>query len=485
MPTLRALRLLNAVEAGTVVGTQLQTYLNDTGRAAEFSSLLSSRGQSRRMAGSALTMTAIAASLNAANIVFKAATATTSAACQGVVASPIAMVAVSASIPSLNILAANPVSWGLFSTSSYYETNIKTIIANYAGVAPANYTTIDALIADSVSMAAIAAAPYAMSAVVASANTTTLMAASSAAMALVASNAVAIDTVAKQTAIMGIIANSTLAMTEINSRGTATAKMAAQPGAITAISNSATAWASYQAGPFFATNLPIVLANLIGVSTITYPSLSSIIADAAALTKVAANKAAVQAMASNTAAMDALAVSANIGIILGSSIAMGVIGPNTAAMTSFLNASGAWAGLFASSVAKGYIVASTALVNIVAANASLVTYLNTLAVKNVTATGIPDGNATALQPFNASPALPSKLLTLAAKEVGIAATYSNYNFGGSTMAGSQAGATLSLSGTGPGGQPTHIAGYIGMTWNFQGIGVTAATLPIITYVDMT
>ena len=51
MPTLRALRLLNAVEAGTVSGAQLQTYLNDTGRAAEFSSLLSSRGQSRRMAG--------------------------------------------------------------------------------------------------------------------------------------------------------------------------------------------------------------------------------------------------------------------------------------------------------------------------------------------------------------------------------------------------------------------------------------------------
>ena len=485
MPTLRALRLLNAVESGSVVGTQLQTFLNDTGRAAEFSSLLSSRGQSRRMAGSALTMTAIAASLNAANIVFKAATASTSAACQGVVASPIAMAAVAASIPSLNVLVANPVSWGLFNQSSYYEPNIKTIVANYAGVTPANYASIDAMVADSVSMAAIAAAPNAMSAVVASANTTTLMAASSAAMALVASNSVAIDTVAKQTSIMGIVAGSSVAMTEINSRSTAVAKMAFYPGAITAISNSSTAWASYQAGPYFATNLPVVVANLIGVSTVTYPTLTSIIADATALAKVAANKAAVQALASNSAAMDTLAVSANISIILGSTIAMGVIGPNSTAMTSFLNASGAWAGLFSSSVAKGYIVASSALVNIIAANTALITYLNTIAVKNVSATGIPDGNPTSLQAFVASPTLPAKLITLSAKEVGIAATYSNYNFGGSAMTGSQAGATLSLSGTGAGGQPTHIAGYTGMTWNFQGPGITAATLPIITYVDMT
>lgn len=485
MPTLRALRLLNAVEAGTVVGTQLQTYLTDTGRAAEFSSLLSSRGQSRRMAGSTLTMTAIAASLNAANIVFKAATASTSAACQGVVASPIAMVAVAASIPSLTVLAANPISWALFSTSSYYEPNIKTVVANFAGVAPASYSTVDALIADSVAMAAVAAAPYAVSAVIASSNTTSLMAASSAAMALIASNAVAIDLVAKQTSIMGIIAGSSLAMTEINSRSIATAKMAAQPGAITAISNSATGWASYQLGAYFATNLPVVVANLIGVSTVTYPTLSSIIADATALAKVAASKAAVQALASSSTAMDTLAVSANISIILGSAVAMGVIGPNSTAMTSFLNASGAWAGLFSSSVAKGYIVASTALVNVVAANSALITYLNTIAVKNVSATGIPDGNATSLQAFVASPTLPAKLITLAAKEVGIAATYSNYNFGGSSMTGSQAGATLSLSGTGSGGQPAHIAGYMAMTWNFQGPGITAATLPIITYVDMT
>ena len=156
---------------------------------------------------------------------------------------------------------------------------------------------------------------------------------------------------------------------------------------------------------------------------------------------------------------------------------MGVIGPNTAAMSSFLGASGAWAGLFASSVAKGYIVASTALVDIVAANAALITYLGGLSV-TVSASGIPDGIVGAYQPFTG---IPGKVLVLSAKEVGIAATFSPYKFGGSSMAGSQAGALLSLTAA---ANLVHIAGYTGLTWDLQGVGVTAATLPVIKYVDM-
>jgi hypothetical protein len=81
-----------------------------------------------------------------------------------------------------------------------------------------------------------------------------------------------------------------------------------------------------------------------------------------------------------------------------------------------------------SSVAKGYIVASTALVDIVAGNAALITYLNYILVAS--ATGIPDGNATSLQAFTG---IPSKVLVLQAKEAGIAATFSPYNFGGTPM----------------------------------------------------
>ena len=481
MSTLRSLRLLGAVEAGTVDGTQLQVYLTNAGRASEFSALLANRGQSRRMAGSALTMAAIVISPKAIDIVFAGATSFTNAACSAVVASPIAMSSVSNNTASLQGVSANAVAWGIFVNSIYYEVNVRTILALLAGVLPANYPTVDSLIASSISMGDIAAVPYAMSAAVASLPTMNIIALNASAMSLVAGNPVSIDIVAKQTSIMGAIANSSVAMTEIVSRAIATNKMASYPGAITAISKVAAAWTSFLAGPNFATNLPLILANLIGVTPTSYPTLDSIIADATALGKVAASTQAVQALSSNTAAMTTLAGSTNISIVLSSATAMGVIGTSTSAMTSFLNSSGAWAGLFGSSVAKGYIIASTALVNVVAANAALITYLTGLS-KTLAAIGIPDGNATALQPF---PGVPAKLLTLSAKEVGIAATYSPYNFGGSAMTGSQAGATLSLSGTGVGGQPAHIAGYIGMTWNLQGVGVTAATLPIITYVDMT
>jgi hypothetical protein len=297
-------------------------------------------------------------------------------------------------------------------------------------------------------------------------------------MAVVAANTVAINKVTASGAAMAIIANSVTAMTEINSRSDAVIAVASSPAAISAVAADSYAWASFQASPFFAANLALVIANLIGVVPSSYPTLNSIIASASALTLVSGSVAAVEALASNAAAMAALAVSPNLGIILSSASAMAVIGPNVGAMTSFLNSSGAWDGLFASSVAKGFIVISTALVDVITGNSALRTYLAAISVTK-TATGVPDGNATALQPFGG---VPAKLITLTAKEAGIAATSNNYNFGGSVAAGSTALSTLSLTAV---ATAAHVAGYTDMTWNLQGIGVTAATLPIISYVDMT
>jgi hypothetical protein len=478
MSTLRSLRLLGAVEAGTVSGPQLQTFLTDAGRASEFSVLLTSRGQSRRMAGSPLTMSVIVVSPAATDIIFRAATTETSAACKAVVTSAIAMSAVSNSTPSLFVLGGNSVAWSLFKDSIHYETNIKNVIANFAGVNPTSYLTAGAIMTDPDSMANVAAAPYAMKAVVASPATVSVMASSTTAMAVVAANTTAIGIVTATTSIMGIIANSSIAMTEIVSHSSATASVAASPGAIIAVAESAAAWTIYKAGPFFAANLATALANLIGVSPSAYPTLSSIIADSGALGKVASNKSAVEALASNSAALNTLATSPNIGIILSSAIAMGVIGPNTSAMGSFLSSSGSWSGLFGSSVAKGYIVKSTELVDLVASNSALITYLGTLSA-TATASGIPDGVVGAYQTFAG---IPSKVLVLSAKEVGIAATFSPYKFGGSVIAGSTAGTLLSLTSV---ANLAHVAGYTGMTWDLQGIGVTAATLPIIKYVDMT
>lgn len=63
MPMIRALRLLNAIEAGTTTGAQLQALLSsDPVRAGEFSVLLGLRGQIRRMLASSVTMAALFAS---------------------------------------------------------------------------------------------------------------------------------------------------------------------------------------------------------------------------------------------------------------------------------------------------------------------------------------------------------------------------------------------------------------------------------------
>ena len=107
MPMIRAMRLLNAVEAGTTTGAQLETLLTaDPGRLAEFNVLLGMRGQTRRMAASSTAMAAVAASSTAmaaviASSTAMAAVAASSTAMAAVIASSTAMAAVIASKTAL------------------------------------------------------------------------------------------------------------------------------------------------------------------------------------------------------------------------------------------------------------------------------------------------------------------------------------------------------------------------------------------------
>ena len=102
MPMIRAMRLLNAVEAGTITGAQLQTLLADPGRLAEFNVLLGMRGQTRRMAASSTAMTAVLASSTARAAVIASSTAMTAVA-----ASSTAMTAVLASSTAMTAVAAS------------------------------------------------------------------------------------------------------------------------------------------------------------------------------------------------------------------------------------------------------------------------------------------------------------------------------------------------------------------------------------------
>lgn len=76
MSMVRAMRMLNAIEAGTLSGAQLETLLTaDPGRLAEFNVLLGMRGQARRMVASSTAMTAVWASNTASDAVLTSATA--------------------------------------------------------------------------------------------------------------------------------------------------------------------------------------------------------------------------------------------------------------------------------------------------------------------------------------------------------------------------------------------------------------------------
>ena len=93
MPMVRAMRLLNAVEAGTTTGSQLDALLlADPGRLSDWATLLVLPGQCTRMAASSTAMTAVAASSTAMTAVAASSTAMTAVA-----ASSTAMTAVAAS----------------------------------------------------------------------------------------------------------------------------------------------------------------------------------------------------------------------------------------------------------------------------------------------------------------------------------------------------------------------------------------------------
>jgi len=173
MPMVRAMRLINAVEAGTTSGVQLQALLSaDAGRLAEFNVLLGMRGQVRRIASSSTAMAAVLSSSTA-----KAA----------VIASATAMAAV----------AASPAAWAT--------------VQSDAG-------TFNAVISDSTAMTAVAASPAAMAALIANSTNMAAVAANPTAMAAVAADPTAMAAVwASDTATDTVLASATARLAIYNS----------------------------------------------------------------------------------------------------------------------------------------------------------------------------------------------------------------------------------------------------------------------------
>ena len=72
MPMVRAIRMLNSIEAGIIDGAALQTMLADAGRLAEFKVMLQMRAYVRRMTAAPTTMAAIFGSARASEAFFAA-----------------------------------------------------------------------------------------------------------------------------------------------------------------------------------------------------------------------------------------------------------------------------------------------------------------------------------------------------------------------------------------------------------------------------
>mgnify|MGYP003643229891 FL=1 len=480
MSELRPLRLLNSVENGTVLGAELNTYLSDAGRLAEFTVLFSQRGQAKRIANGQTTMTAIVNSIIATNAAFLQATSTNDTIVAAIVESALAMSTVSDSASVLQIVSDNTTSWSYFSDSIYYESHIKKIISHLSGVDPSLYGSTSLLILDPVSMGDISVSERGMRALVNSLPTVTIMAGDSVAMALVAADTTAITLVAQNTSIMPTIANNVEAMDEIVSRSVATALMASNAGAIQSIANNSTAWANYLTSPTFSDNLKNIVANIAGLTPSDYADVNAIIGNATALTAVASNSQASQALATSSSATTTLASSPNLSIILGSATAMAHFGTEASILT-FLNVSSAVPTVFGSSIAKGVIAASGTLVDFIGATSSILSYL-----AGFTTTSIPASlRSSALATTSDDPfdGIPSKVLVLGMRANNIGAIAATYSFNGSVVSGTNPGTgDIGLKGS---VTESVCTAYTDPTWTVGGIAVTAAVSPEWTWYDLT
>jgi hypothetical protein len=470
---------LNSVEAGITDSAGLNTALSDSGRLSEFRVLFSMRGQARRMAASDVTVSTFIASPIAISSIFGDTNIENPVTATAILKHQTSMLLVVDDRNTLNIIMGNPTSATLLKASPWFEIYLRQIITHLTPTLnPEDYTTTKALVTDNAAMGTVFESAGSVEVIIASPSTVELMAADLTIMANLVDSSVAVNLVSESRPTMTILASEPNAMSSIAASALAMPVMASSVTAMGRIAANNTAFNTFLASPYFAANRKNAIANLAGLNSNDYADLNAMIDDAAALTAIVSSLKATTAFAADTDAIAYLATSANLGIVLGSSIAMSVIGPNNDAMSAFLANSGAWSTLFANGTVKGYIATSTPLVDSIAANAPLITYLTTLAVTE-TASAVPDGLIGTYQLF---PGAPAKVLVLKAKEAGIAATSNTYQLNGSAYAGSSANETLLLTST---SQRTHVAAYSNLSWDLIGIGITAATKPILTYVDMT
>jgi hypothetical protein len=478
------------------------------------------RGQTRRIAAAPTTVAAVILSPIAINAIFTEASAQNSTAVAAITAQPSAVAAVCLSLNALVAIESNAISFNFLVESASFESNVKNAVAVSAGVNPATFSTMSALIANSVARTAVTSSVNAIKLIVASTPSVTLLAADTTGMSQVANNPVAIRLITASSSAMSVVANQPIAMAEITPVADAMSAIANSVPAITAVFSSGAAWTAFKAaGSNYIAVVPAVVYNLAGL-TGAFPTLSSIIDNPAALTKVNANGGASEALATNAAALVYLATSPNFAAVAGNATIMNALAANTAATTALAghpnltvaannpvaigiltsnaaavsllvggsSTDATRAAMFASSGARGAMFTSEAIVAAIASTPATVSWLKVNKGVVTTGTTVPNGmgRVGAFDPYGGG--VPAKLLMLTATQIGIAAIPTEYQFK-TGVAGAAKEAVLSLVGvaaTAPDQNPTaHIATYSNLTVRTSVAVIAITGVTRITYVDMT
>jgi len=478
MPMLRAVRLLQSVEAGITNGAALEALLADAGRVSDLSTLLGMREQVRRMANSTVTMDALITSPTATEATFGLANPDSKVAIQYMVKSPTAMSMVSASKSTLDVIEGNDTSWSEFIASQYYETNILSILHLMCEIPQGTHASMALFVDNTQAAAAISTFEGAIKAAVASAPTMALITEDATAMSNIASDTFAMHTVANSDLSMHLISQSAVALAEVNDE--ARGIVVGTPSAVKIISSYPTTWAAVVTGPdgvspssTLAANLRDILVNINDLS----PSLitsADVISSSDAMAVVSGNEASMVAILTEPTAKAALIASPHLGAVLANPAAMSVVAGNESVMGELIANSTAFPLLLANASARDAIFGSTALITTMSGNSGAMAILNAGAQTKLGPT--PDGSTNTYQSAGVSGNI--ILLTIVMKSI-VATTLHVALVGANAGQGPN---VYEVPGTSLSSGPISAVGaYTDMTYDVMSIAATAAAQIQITY----
>jgi len=473
MITLKARRTLNAIETGTLDSSGLEARLADPGHLAEFYSLLATKSQTRRMASSELTMEAIAFSEKAHKAIFQSSTNYNTTAAQAVADSPVAMAKMAVSLDALTVAIENPVSWALFTNSPYYEVNIKTIVALFAGLDASLYESIQEMIEDPAATYEIAANDNAMTALVNSTIAMTKAVDTITAMDDIVADTSAFTILANHGPSLNLVAQSAIAMSATTDE--ARAIVVGIPSGLRIFASYPVLWKSLmETSETLATNMYSLIIVLTEIDPTVFTTVEQIFGNEISMDKVASNSPTMVAIMHEEGTLNAMIASAQLDVVLANPVSMGLFAADTTIMSDLIGSS-AFTALLGSPLAKEAIFASPSLITTMTEAGS--DSLATLEGLSVNLTGpTPDTKIGQFQSLG----LTGNIILLTARIGSITAAKVDNYFKGD----GQSTATFACPGTHAASEyPIINLPFTNIQWDINSIAATAAAKITVTYVS--